>query len=69
MSAAAARRVYASRVAVTTPAAIEKIALDLGCYYIAKGGEVKGSPGVLLDRIADGTFKITFAGLDHGLAQ
>ena len=48
------RRVYASRVSVTTPAIIEKIAMGLGCYYIAKGGETRGSPGVLLDRIADG---------------
>jgi hypothetical protein len=52
------RRVYASRVSVTTPEAIEKIALELGCYYIAKGGEVKGSPGVLLDRIAAGILKV-----------
>jgi hypothetical protein len=58
------RRVYASRVSVTTPETIEKIALDLGCYYIAKGGEAKGSPGVLLDRIADGRLLVVPAPAD-----
>ena len=48
------RRVFAVRVATTTPDKLAAIALERGFYYIGKGGERLGSAGLLMDAIADG---------------
>lgn len=48
------RRTWAVRVYTTTPDRIDKIAANLGCRRITDEMEVKGSTGVLLDRIANG---------------
>ena len=48
------RRVFASRVAVTTPTIVEEIAKSFGCLRVNGEGELVGAAGVLLDRIAQG---------------
>ena len=48
------RRVFACRVAVETPAAVEALAKDLGCLRVNGDGELVGACGVMLDRIAQG---------------
>ena len=52
------RRVFACRVDVSTPEIVEELAKDLGCLRVNGSGELVGAAGVLLDRIAQGRFKI-----------
>ena len=46
------RRVFAVRVATSTPEKLAEIALEKGFYFIGKGGERQGSAGLLMDAIA-----------------
>ena len=48
------RRVFAVRVATTTPDKLAAIALERGFYFVGKGGARQGSAGALMDAIADG---------------
>ena len=52
------RRVFACRVAVTTPEIMDSIAIEFGCMRIDKDGQLAGACGVLLDQIAQGKLKI-----------
>ena len=52
------RRVFACRVAVETPAIVEKIAKDLGCLRVNGDQELVGACGVMLDRIAQGKLRV-----------
>ena len=52
------RRVFACRVAVETPEAVEELAKELGCLRINGSGELTGACGVILDRIAQGKLKV-----------
>jgi hypothetical protein len=52
------RRMFGIRVNKSTPDIVEQIAKDLGCKRIVEG-TIKGSAGVLLDRIASGELTIT----------
>lgn len=52
------RRVFACRVAVTTPSAVEALAKELGCLRVNGDREVVGACGVMLDRIAEGKLKV-----------
>jgi hypothetical protein len=52
------RRVFACRVAVETPAAVEALAAQLGCLRVNGDGELVGACGVMLDRIASGRFQV-----------
>jgi hypothetical protein len=52
------RRVFACRVDVATPAAVEALALELGCLRVSGDGELVGACGVMLDRIASGQLKV-----------
>jgi len=58
---ATGRRVFACRVAVETPAAVEALAKDLGCLRVNGEGELVGACGVMLDRIASGQLKVVVA--------
>jgi len=60
-SKAKGRRVFACRVAVTTPAVMDSIAKEFGCMRIDKDGKVVGACGVLLDQIAEGKLKVVQA--------
>lgn len=53
------RRVFAVRVNESTPDTVEQIAKDLGCMRITGECQVKGSAGVMLDRIAKGELTVT----------
>lgn len=53
------RRTFAIRVNQSTPDTVEQIAKDLGCLRITGECQVKGSAGVLLDRIAKGELTVT----------
>jgi hypothetical protein len=53
------RKVFACRVAVDTPAAVEALAKELGCLRVNGDGELVGACGVMLDRIASGQLKIS----------
>ena len=53
------RRVFACRVAVETPAIVEEIAKELGCLRVDKDSNLVGACGVMLDRIADGTLRVS----------
>jgi hypothetical protein len=55
---ATGRRVFACRVAVETPKAVEQIAQEFGCLRVDQSGELVGACGVMLDRIAQGKLKI-----------
>ena len=55
---ATGRRVFACRVAVETPAAVEALAKELGCLRVDGSGELVGACGVMLDRIASGQLKV-----------
>ena len=55
------RRVFACRVAVETPGAVEALAKELGCYRVGRDGELVGACGVMLDRIASGELIVTRA--------
>jgi hypothetical protein len=48
------RRIFACRVAVTTPEIVEELAKDLHCLRVDKDQNLVGACGVLLDRIASG---------------
>ena len=53
------RRVFAVRVAVTTPERLAELALERGYYFIGQGGERLGAAGQLMDAIAEGRVKIS----------
>lgn len=53
------RRVFACRVAVTTPEIVEQLAEDLGCYRVNGEGKLVGACGVMLDRIASGELQVS----------
>ena len=53
------RRVFAVRVAVTTPERLAELALARGYYFIGQGGERLGAAGQLMDAIAEGRVQIT----------
>ena len=53
------RRVFAVRVAVTTPERLAELALERGYYFIGQGGERLGAAGQLMDAIAEGRVQIT----------
>ena len=55
------RRVFAIRVAVDTPASVEALAKDLGCFRVDGAGDLVGACGVMLDRIASGQLKVVRA--------
>ena len=55
------RRMFGIRVNKSTPDIVEQIAKDLGCMRIDGNNELKGSAGVLLDRIASGELTITYS--------
>jgi len=55
------RRVFACRVAATTPAAMDAMAAQFNCLRINGDGELVGACGVMLDRIASGQLKIVEA--------
>ena len=48
------RRVFAVRVATTTPEKLAELALERGYYFIGAGGERQGAAGQLMDAIAEG---------------
>ena len=52
------RRTFATRVDQDTPDIVDAIAKDLGCLRIDGSGVVRGSTGVLLDKIAQGRLSI-----------
>ena len=52
------RRIFACRVAVTTPEVVEAIAKELGCLRVDKDANLVGACGVMLDRIAEGKLRI-----------
>jgi hypothetical protein len=53
------RKVFACRVAVDTPAAVEGLAKELGCLRVNGDGEIVGACGVMLDRSASGQLKVS----------
>ena len=55
------RRVFACRVAVDTPGAVDALAKELGCLRINGDGELVGACGVMLDRIANGRLLVVAA--------
>ena len=56
-----ARRIYAVRVEVQTPAALEELALEQGCCLLEEDGSTKGDVGRLLDKVAKGHLTVTSA--------
>ena len=52
------RRVFACRVANTTPDAVEALAYEHGCYRVNNEGKIVGACGVMLDRIASGQLQV-----------
>ena len=52
------RRMFATRVDQDTPNIVDAIAKEFGCIRIDGSGVVKGSTGVLLDKIAQGHLNI-----------
>jgi hypothetical protein len=61
------RRVFACRVAVATPAAVEALAQEFGCLRVDGSGELVGACGVMLDRIAQG--KLRIVAVEEGCAD
>ena len=51
------RRVFAVRVAVSTPEKLAKMALDNGFYYLGADGK-QGAAGQLMDAIANGEIEL-----------
>ena len=51
------RRVFAVRVAVSTPEKLAAIALERGFYYLGADGK-QGAAGQLMDAIADGEIEL-----------
>ena len=56
---ATGRRVFAVRVAVTTPEKRAELALERGYYFIGAGGERLGAAGQLMDAIAEGRVSLS----------
>jgi hypothetical protein len=52
------RRLFSIRVDQITPELIDSIAKEFGCKRIDGKGVIKGSAGVLLDKIAQGRLRI-----------
>ena len=52
------RRLFAIRVDQDTPEIVDAIAKNLGYQRIDGSGKVKGSTGVMLDKIAQGHLQI-----------
>lgn len=52
------RRVKAFRVNRETPNITDAIAKELGCYRFAPDSTLRGSTGILLDKIAEGSLKV-----------
>ena len=52
------RRVFAVRVATTTPDKLAAIALERGFYFVGAGGERQGAAGQLMDAIAEGQIRL-----------
>jgi hypothetical protein len=52
------RRPFAVRANETTPAIVDQIAKDLGCFRITGEGVLAGACGVMLDKIASGDLKV-----------
>ena len=52
------RRMFATRVDDDTPAVVDAIAKEYGCYRVDKSGKIEGSTGVMLDKIAQGKLSI-----------
>ena len=55
---ATGRRVFAVRVATSTPDKLAALALERGFYFIGAGGERQGAAGQLMDAIADGDIRL-----------
>jgi hypothetical protein len=55
---ATGRRVFAVRVAASTPEKLAEIALERGHYFIGAGGQRQGAAGQLMDAIAEGKMKL-----------
>lgn len=53
------RRVFAVRVNTDTPQTLAQVALGLGFYHLAAGGEKQGAAGQLMDAIADGRIALS----------
>ena len=51
------RRVFAVRVAVSTPEKLAELALERGFYYLGADGK-QGAAGQLMDAIANGEIKL-----------
>ena len=56
------QRVFAVRVAVTTPDALQALALEHGCFTTDEHGARTGSPGQLMDALASGQLQIKEGG-------
>ena len=52
------RRIYALRVNTDTPDLTDAIAKEFGCYRLTPDATIKGSTGILLDKIAQGSLRI-----------
>ena len=52
------RRVYALRVNCETPDITDLIAKEFGCYRFSSDATLRGSTGILLDKIAEGSLKV-----------
>lgn len=52
------RRIFACRVAITTPEIVEALAEEFGCLRVDRDANLVGACGVLLDRIAEGKLRI-----------
>jgi hypothetical protein len=56
---ASKRRIFACRVDISTPRAVEQVAFDLQCYRVdPHTKKLVGAAGVLMDKIATGEFKV-----------
>jgi hypothetical protein len=52
------RRVFSNRVDQSTPDIVDSIAKELGCLRLDRAGVLKGSTGIMLDKIAQGRLRI-----------
>ena len=59
------RRLFSIRVDPNTTKVIDSIAKEFGCKRIDGKGVIKGSAGVLLDKIAQGKLMIISISQDH----
>ena len=53
-----ARRIYAVRLKIETPTALEELAVRHGCALVEADGTCNGNVGELLDRIAAGELQV-----------